>query len=103
MSQQSVPFRPKPTQKDFFREFFQHTHTFKLAANTLKGTLQKLVFEIPPKELIKIEYGILTSSKIYSNVDKEDSVRKAIERNPSNAEIISEKGDGHREDYQVGH
>jgi hypothetical protein len=45
----------------------------------------------------------LTSAEVDSNVDEEDSVRKAIESNPSDAEIISEEGDGNRKNNQIGH
>jgi len=55
-------------------------------------SLRVSLVEVPP-----------TSSEVNSNVDKEDSVGKAVERDPSDGEVVAEERDGYRENDEVRH
>lgn len=46
-------------------------------------------------------YNGLTRPKVDDNVNEEDSIREAVEGNPSCTQIVVEKGDGHRQNYKV--
>lgn len=44
-----------------------------------------------------------TSSKVDDNVDHKDSVAKAVEGDPTGAQVVVEERNGHGQDDQVGH
>lgn len=44
-----------------------------------------------------------TCSEVDNDIYEEDGIWKAIEGNPSGAEVVVEEGDGHGQDDQIGH